>query len=124
MSFRNFRSREEAEKWAQDRFDKLKAEGRVSESLETVVMSDRITVGIKYIAYQAMVDTMEEVDKMSAKSGHPILKGELFLNYSNMIMQIIRALIQESLELEYDMALDFETVGQKLKDYKDKIGLK
>ena len=124
MSFRKFRSREEAEKWAQEKFDKLKAEGKVSESLETVVMSDNITVGVKYLVYQAMVDTMEEVNKMSARTGRPVLKGELFLNYSNMMMQIIRALIQESLELEYDMALNFETVNHKLRGYKDKIGLK
>ena len=124
MSFRNFKSREEAEKYAQEKFDKLKAEGKVSESLQTAVMSDQIYIGIKFLAYQAMMDTRDEINKMGAKSGHPLAKGELFLNYSNMMMQVIRALIQESLELEYNLALEFETLGPKLQRYKDQMGLK
>ncbi|HTH21541.1 MAG TPA: hypothetical protein VL854_04945 [Nitrososphaeraceae archaeon] len=126
MSFRRgyFKNREEAEKQIQSEFDRLKAEGKVSESLQTIVMSQSIDVGIKYLVYQSMIETREELRKMSDKSGKPIERSGLFLNYSNMIMQVTRALIQESLELEYDLALEFETIGEKLKKYKDRAGLK
>jgi predicted transcriptional regulator len=126
MNFRSgyFKSREEAEKKIQQTFDKLKAEGKISESLQTAVMSDKIAVGIKYLVYQSMIDTRNEMYKMASKAGRPIDKGSLFLNYSNMMLQVVRALIQESLELEYDLALEFEMLNEKLKGYKDKMGFK
>ena len=119
-----FKSREEAEKKMQEKFDRLKAEGRISESLQTAIMSDKIQLGIHYLVYQSMLDTREELGKMSARSGLPIEKNALFLNYSNMLLQVTKALIAEGLELEYDLALEFEKLNQKLKGYKDKMGLK
>jgi hypothetical protein len=119
-----FKSREEVEKKIQAEFDRLKAAGKVSESLQTAVMSSKIEIGIRYLVYQSMLDTRNEMQKMSNKSGHPIEKAALFLNYSNMMLQVVRALIQESLELEYELALEFEKMNEKLQGYKDKMGLK
>ena len=126
MNFRSgyFKSREEAEKQIQATFDKLKAEGKISESLQSAVMSDKINLGIKYLVYQSMMDTKDEMQKMAAKSGRVPDKASIFLNYSNMMLQVVRALIQESLELEYDLALEFEKLNEKLAGYKDKMGLK
>jgi hypothetical protein len=87
-------------------------------------MSSKIEIGIRYLVYQSMLDTRNEMQKMSNKSGHSIEKASLFLNYSNMMLQVVRALIQESLELEYELALEFEKMNEKLQGYKDKMGLK
>ena len=124
---RGFKDREEAERLVQDRFDKLKAEGKIPESLHTAVMSDRVTVGIKYLVYQSMMEAHDQLRKMAQKAGrrYDIMdKTSLFLNYSNMMMQVVKELIEESLRLEYELTLEFERFDDKLKDYKDKSGLK
>ena len=116
-----FQNREEAEKEMQAKFDKLKAEGKIPEALQGAIMSDETNRCIKNLVYQSMLETVEELGKLALKTGRAPERSALFLNFSNMTLQVMRTLIQEALELEYDLTLQMENVPEFLRKYKERM---
>lgn len=116
------RDRAEVQEEMQKDFDKLKAEGKIPESLHGMIMSDEIKLGIKFLIYQSMHDTRMAMNKMAEQHRSPVEKSQLFLNYSNMILQVVQYLLQESLEFQYKLVGDLEEISRELGKFKDRMG--
>jgi len=101
--------KKEIEERMQNEFDKLKAEGKISESLHHAVMSKEIKMGIQFLIFQSIDETKNKMQEMTQKYRVSCDRSQLFLNYSNMIMQIIHVLIEESLSFEYKLLTELES---------------
>jgi hypothetical protein len=102
-------------------FDKLKADGKIPESLYGMLMSEEIKLGIKFLIYQSMHDTKNAMSELARKSHGQIDKPQLFLNYSNMILQVTHALIEESLTFQYKLVGDLEEISRELYKFRDSL---
>jgi hypothetical protein len=114
--------KEKIQEQMQKDFDKLKAEGKIPESLHGMLMSEEVKTGINFLVYCAIKETKDAMAEMAKKNHRQLERSELFLNYSNMIMQIIHALIEESLTFEYKLVSDLEDMHDNLYKYRDLLG--
>lgn len=114
--------RETAREQMQKDFDKLKAEGKIPESLHGFIMSEEIKLGVKFLVFQSMHDTKKAMTELAEKSRGQVDKPQLFLNYSNMILQVTHALIEESLKFQYELVGDLEEISRQLHGFRDRMG--
>jgi hypothetical protein len=117
--FGNAQDREKAQQEMQKDFDRLKADGKIPESLHGMIMSDELKLGIKFIIFQSMHDTEMVMREMAEKTKHPVDKSQVLLNYANMILQVVQILINESLEYQYKLLGDLEEIARELHKYRD-----
>jgi len=111
--------RDKAQEEMQKDFDRLKADGKIPESLHGMIMSDELKLGIKFLIFQSMHDTEMVMKNMAEKTKHPVEKSQVLLNYANMILQVVQILINESLEYQYKLVGDLEEIARELHKYRD-----